>query len=76
MKMFLSRLESPLGDMLLVTDAQQVVRALDFADHEARLHRGLHEHYGDVELTEILAPVSVATAWPVKFIRKNRSSCE
>ncbi|HBD36035.1 MAG TPA: cysteine methyltransferase, partial [Cupriavidus sp.] len=47
MKMFLSQLDSPLGVMLLVTDAQQVVRALDFADHKARLHRGLREHYGE-----------------------------
>lgn len=62
MKMFSSYLESPLGTMLLVTDAQQIVRALDFADHKARLHRGLREHYGDVELAEILAPAEIAKA--------------
>lgn len=62
MKMFLSHLDSPLGAMLLVTDAQQVVRALDFADHRARLYRGLREHYGEVELTEIPAPAAVADA--------------
>lgn len=62
MKMFLSQLDSPLGAMLLVTDAQQVVRALDFADHKARLHRGLGEHYGEVELTEIPAPGQIADA--------------
>jgi hypothetical protein len=47
MQLFLSHLESPLGDMLLVTDAQQTVHALDFADRKARLHRGLREHYGN-----------------------------
>lgn len=62
MKLFLSHLDSPLGDMLLVTDAQQAVRALDFADHEARLHRGLREHYGEVELTAIPAPAAIADA--------------
>jgi O6-methylguanine-DNA--protein-cysteine methyltransferase len=62
MKLFLSHLDSPLGAMLLVTDAQQVVRALDFADHKARLHRGLREHYGEVELTEIPAPAGIADA--------------
>ncbi|MGI4814478.1 MAG: methylated-DNA--[protein]-cysteine S-methyltransferase, partial [Janthinobacterium lividum] len=36
--------------------------ALDFAGHKARLHRGLREHYGDVELTEILAPAGIAQA--------------
>lgn len=56
MKLFLSPLASPLGAMLLVTDAQQVVRALDFADHKARLHRSLREHYGEVELVEMPAP--------------------
>ena len=62
MKLFLSPLDSPLGAMLLVTDAQQAVRALDFADHKARLHRGLREHYGEVELTEAAAPAEIADA--------------
>jgi len=62
MKMFLSQLDSPLGAMLLVTDAQQLVRALDFTDHKARLHRGLREHYGEVELTEASVPAEIADA--------------
>ena len=62
MKMFLSRLDSPLGAMLLVTDAQRVVRALDFADHRARLHRGLREHYGEVQLVDTPAPTEIADA--------------
>ena len=62
MKLFLSPLDSPLGLMLLVTDAQQAVRALDFADHQARLHRGLREHYGEAELVEAPAPAEIADA--------------
>lgn len=62
MKMFLSHLDSPLGTMLLVTDDRQVVRALDFADHKAHLHRGLREHYGEVVLAEILPPVGIVGA--------------
>lgn len=62
MKLFLSPLDSPLGAMLLVTDAQQAVRALDFADHKARLHRGLRERHGEVELVEIPAPAEIADA--------------
>ncbi|TAN13521.1 MAG: methylated-DNA--[protein]-cysteine S-methyltransferase [Burkholderiaceae bacterium] len=62
MKLFLSHLDSPLGDLLLVTDARQVVRALDFADHKARLHRGLREHYGAVELVEAPAPAEITDA--------------
>lgn len=62
MKLFLSQLDSPLGAMLLVTDAQHIVRALDFADHKARLHRGLRAHYGEVELVEIPAPAEIVDA--------------
>ncbi|WP_322046490.1 methylated-DNA--[protein]-cysteine S-methyltransferase [Paraburkholderia sp. J67] len=62
MKLVMSQLDSPLGAMLLVTDAQQAVRALDFADHKARLHRGLREHYGETELVEAPAPAEVADA--------------
>jgi methylated-DNA-[protein]-cysteine S-methyltransferase len=60
MKLFLSPLDSPLGAMLLVSDAQQAVRALDFVDHKVRLHRGLREHYGEVDLIEIPAPAEIA----------------
>jgi len=62
MQLFLSQLESPLGDMLLVTDAQQIVHALDFADRKARLHRGLREHYGNADVGEVTAPVEIVQA--------------
>lgn len=62
MKIFLSHLDSPLGAMLLVTDAQQAICALDFAGHEARLHRGLREHYDGVERVEMPAPAGIAGA--------------
>jgi methylated-DNA-[protein]-cysteine S-methyltransferase len=62
MQIFVSALASPLGDMLLVTESQQTVRALDFADHQARLKRGLREHYGSVEAAEAPAPAGIADA--------------
>lgn len=62
MKLLLSHLDSPLGILLLVSDAQQVVRALEFADHRSRLRRGLREHYGDVALEETAAPAAIAVA--------------
>lgn len=70
MKLLLSRLDSPLGDMLLATDEQQAVRALDFADHKARLHRGLREHYGEVALMEASAPTAIAEALSLYFSGK------
>jgi methylated-DNA-[protein]-cysteine S-methyltransferase len=62
MQLFLSHLDAPLGDMLLVTDAQHVIRALDFADHQAHLQSGLREHYGDVQLTDADAPAAIVAA--------------
>ncbi|WP_028602056.1 methylated-DNA--[protein]-cysteine S-methyltransferase [Ottowia thiooxydans] len=67
MMMFLSQLDSPLGTMLLVTDAEQNVRALDFADQVERLHFGLRRHYGEVELLQAPAPEEVAEALSCYF---------
>lgn len=38
--------ETPIGRMLLVVDEQGAVRALDWEDYEARMHRLLRLHYG------------------------------
>jgi methylated-DNA-[protein]-cysteine S-methyltransferase len=62
MKMILSDLESPLGAMLLATDEQGRVRALEFAQRRSRLHRKLREQYGTYELTDGPAPNAVADA--------------
>jgi len=67
MQLFLSYLESPLGEMLLVTDAQQNMRALDFADHKAHVHRGPREHYGSAELSEVPAPAGIVQAFTRYF---------
>jgi len=42
----LDRLESPIGTILLVHDAQNRLRALDFSDHETRMRRLLRLHNG------------------------------
>jgi methylated-DNA-[protein]-cysteine S-methyltransferase len=62
MQLFLSHIESPLGGIMLVSDVQQNVRALEFADHRARLNRGLRERYGSATLTEGAAPAPVVDA--------------
>jgi methylated-DNA-[protein]-cysteine S-methyltransferase len=63
MKLFLSKIPSPVGEMLLVTDEREHVRALDFEDHTARLHRLLREHYGTYELVDGAAPAAIAAAF-------------
>ncbi|MET3178771.1 UNVERIFIED_ORG: methylated-DNA-[protein]-cysteine S-methyltransferase [Variovorax guangxiensis] len=63
LKLQLSRLDSPLGELLLVTDHAGAIHALDFADHRARLHRLLRQlHDDEVELGEGSAPQTVANA--------------
>ncbi|MFM0523126.1 methylated-DNA--[protein]-cysteine S-methyltransferase [Caballeronia jiangsuensis] len=62
MQLHLSRLASPLGELLLVTDAQQAIRALEFADHKSRLYRGLREHRSSTELVDAPAPEAVVQA--------------
>jgi methylated-DNA-[protein]-cysteine S-methyltransferase len=62
MKMILSDVKSPVGAMLLATDEQRRVRALEFAERRSRLHRNLQEQYGAYQLTEGPAPPAVANA--------------
>jgi methylated-DNA-[protein]-cysteine S-methyltransferase len=45
-RFFLERVPTPTGMMLLVTDEQERLRALDWEDHEVRMHRLLRLHYG------------------------------
>jgi methylated-DNA-[protein]-cysteine S-methyltransferase len=42
----LEHLDTPIGRMLIVTDAEHCVRALDWEDHEQRMGKLLKIHYG------------------------------
>jgi methylated-DNA-[protein]-cysteine S-methyltransferase len=42
----LDRIPTPLGEMLVVTDAEERLRAADFWDYESRMLRLLRLHYG------------------------------
>ncbi len=50
MTLLLSRLASPIGTLLLVTDGEALC-ALGFLDHEWRLHRDLRRRHGAYALT-------------------------
>lgn len=63
----LSRIASPLGEILLVADADGAVRALDFHDHEPRMMRLLNRHYGRFVLTPGPAPAPVRQALDAYF---------
>ncbi len=67
MHLVLSRLASPLGEILLVSDPEGPLRALDFHDHAPRMHRLLRLHYGTVTLTEAQAPAAIAGSLAAYF---------
>lgn len=52
MRLRLERWASPISSLLLVIDEDGVLRALDFEDYEARMHRLLRQHYGDYTLQD------------------------
>lgn len=43
----LNRLETPVGELLIVADAEGRLRAIDWSDHESRMRRLLDRYYGD-----------------------------
>jgi methylated-DNA-[protein]-cysteine S-methyltransferase len=59
MHLRLETYQTSLGSLLLVTDDGGALRALDFADHESRMLRLLHQHYGKYVLKSGPAPVEV-----------------
>lgn len=58
----LDRLATPIGVALLVTDAEGVLRALDWEDYEHRMRELLRLHYGVVVLSDQPAPTRTRTA--------------
>ena len=63
----LDRIETPVGEVLLITDEAGAVRALDFVDYEERMRRLLRRHYGEVALTPGRAPDTVRAAVQAYF---------
>jgi methylated-DNA-[protein]-cysteine S-methyltransferase len=62
MRLLLERWASPISTLLLVTDEEGNLRALDFVGHEDRMHRLLRNHYHDYTLTEGRTPTSITRA--------------
>jgi methylated-DNA-[protein]-cysteine S-methyltransferase len=59
--LFLDRMPTPIGTMLVVADDQARLRALDWEDHETRFHDLLRRHYG--------AGIDLRAAPPVAAVR-------
>jgi methylated-DNA-[protein]-cysteine S-methyltransferase len=45
LQLFVNRMDSPIGKMLVAIDRDGNLRALDWTDHEARMRRLLRLHY-------------------------------
>ncbi len=67
MRLAIDRLSTPVGTLLLVSDDDGRVRALDFGDYEARMLRLLKRHYGDPTLAPGPAPTPVRRALDAYF---------
>jgi O-6-methylguanine DNA methyltransferase len=67
MHLQLERWESPLCPLLIVTDEDGILRALEFGDYESRMHRLLRDHYGTYTLEEGAAPAALTRALEAYF---------
>jgi O-6-methylguanine DNA methyltransferase len=67
MNLTIDRLSTPIGTLLLVSDDDGRVRALDFDDGEARMLRLLKTHYGDPTLAPGPAPAALRCALEAYF---------
>ncbi|WP_395444801.1 methylated-DNA--[protein]-cysteine S-methyltransferase [Caulobacter sp. UC70_42] len=66
-RLFLDRAPSPIGELLIVTDETETLRALDFHDHEHRLHRLLKTHYSPLRPNVGAAPARIRDAMAAYF---------
>jgi methylated-DNA-[protein]-cysteine S-methyltransferase len=66
-KLFLDRIASPIGAMLVVHDSKERLRALEFHDCEPRLLQLLRIHYGHKTLHSRRAPSSLRDAFAAYF---------
>jgi methylated-DNA-[protein]-cysteine S-methyltransferase len=46
-RLLIDRIDTAIGEMILVADRDGNLRAIDWADHEARMQRLLQRHYGE-----------------------------
>jgi methylated-DNA-[protein]-cysteine S-methyltransferase len=63
----LDRLLTPIGTALLVTDADGVLRALDWEEYESRMRQLLRLHYGAVALQDARSSKGLRSALSAYF---------
>jgi methylated-DNA-[protein]-cysteine S-methyltransferase len=63
----IGRLQTPIGTALLVTDADGVLRALDWEEYEPRMKQLLRLQYGVVVLKDARSPADLRAALSAYF---------
>lgn len=66
-RLFLSTLQTPLGDGLIVFDADGALRVFDWTSHTERMHRLLRRQNGTVDLVDATAPLPIQGAFADYF---------
>jgi methylated-DNA-[protein]-cysteine S-methyltransferase len=66
-RFLLDRLQTPIGQAMLVTDADGVLRAFDWEDHSSRVKELLRLQYDAVSLKDARAPQKVRAALSAYF---------
>lgn len=46
LQLWIDQLHTPIGEMVIVVDSEGNLRATDWNDHDTRMRRLLHQHYG------------------------------
>ncbi|HXW72649.1 MAG TPA: methylated-DNA--[protein]-cysteine S-methyltransferase [Methylocella sp.] len=57
--LYVQRINTPTGRMIIIMDGEQRLRVLDWEDHEPRMQRLLRRHYGEIHLREEVRPTAV-----------------
>jgi methylated-DNA-[protein]-cysteine S-methyltransferase len=47
LRLLIDRIDTPIGEMILVADRDGNLRAIDWTDHEPRMYNFLRRHYGN-----------------------------
>lgn len=63
----LERMQTPIGEALIITDADGVVRGFNWTDYEGRMRAWLARRYVDVELNDGCGPAHVRGAFKAYF---------
>lgn len=67
LRLFVDRMQTPLGELVMVVDPAGRLRATDWNDHDARRERLLRLHYGEVSLEPAHDPGGVTSAMKAYF---------